>query len=409
MNRRCKTAIFFRSEDSLTKSNVHNELSMINNLQHIEDIITVDIWANANLNTPEFLNQIMNEVSAGKRSYEEYQNCDKICEVIDKDNSALRFSADLNNDIIALADKISEELEKRKITNIPDDDYDYDFSVNEEDKIEFTKIEKPVRKTAESELAYIQNNSNFINANKFKGFISSILSVFKNPKFLTIGIPIAITFLLIFGGIKIIPNLLVKTVDLNKYLTVEYESYNTVGKASVSFNIDKLVEDYSHKIKEKKASEYLSNSELREMFSYIYSGNLDKDSKLSNGDIITFSWDISSVDAIDIKEEYNCKIKFEDAQFTVEGLEELQTFDPFEDIEVTFSGISPDGSININNIKYQELDISCNKNEQLSNGDSVTITINDPYNDITDYFIENYGMIPSTLSKTIQWKACLIM
>ena len=173
------------------------------------------------------------------------------------------------------------------------------------------------------------------------------------------------------------------TVKLNNYLTVTFEGYDTVGKAVVKFDTEKFVNDY-----EGNLTGYVG-------------GSIDKESGLSNGDVVTYIW---NCDDEYVLETYGYKLKYEDVEITVENLKEAESFDPFEGIEVVFSGISPNGTASIaggaespaaRNLRY-DLDVY----NGLSNGDEVTITASIYYDDPVEYCIENYGLIPSPITRT---------
>lgn len=184
------------------------------------------------------------------------------------------------------------------------------------------------------------------------------------------------------------------TINLNNYLTVSAEGYNTVGRAVATFDYEKFESDYG-----KKLSKSGSSSTFLSM---CVGGALDTDSGLSNGDVVTYVWECNDEYAA---EKYRVKLKYENIEYKVADLKEATAFDPFDGIDVVFSGISPNGSASIEgqasssaaeNLIY-ELDLY----DGLANGDTVTVTVTTyDYEDPVEYCIENYGMIPSPLTKT---------
>lgn len=243
-----------------------------------------------------------------------------------------------------------------------------------------------------------------------------------------IGIVAGAAAVAVFGGIAV--GTYKPTVDASKYLTVSYSGYDTVGKASVTFDIDSFKENCKGKVKLNKkcvlqeledegytrseAEEYLKEllgyyEEMDEDFGVVFlseelshTGSLDESSSLKNGDIITYSWDgITDDDLEDIEKAFGCKIKCDPIEFTVEGLEEVGTYDPFENISVTFSGVAPNGVVEIKNNAEDDmgrnLQYSVSKSEGLSNGDEITITVNDAN---SEYFATNYGKIPSPTERS---------
>ncbi|WP_022762745.1 zinc ribbon domain-containing protein [Butyrivibrio sp. AD3002] len=225
------------------------------------------------------------------------------------------------------------------------------------------------------------------------------------------------------------------TINLNKYVEITYSGYNTCGTASYTIDKDKFNKDFGNKIKFTKSGKkslmkdlegVLSDSELDQAKKY--AGNLDKlleqfgytpaqmvseslygsvdnNRGLSNGDKVTFTWNISDSDKEQMEKYLNIKLKYSDIDGKVKGLEDATTFDPFEGITVSFTGIAPDGraeyTLNSSGGEYSALSYNFDKTDGLSNGDEVTLSVSSSYgSDNMDYFVENYGKIPSPTEKT---------
>ncbi len=202
------------------------------------------------------------------------------------------------------------------------------------------------------------------------------------------------------------------TVDLNDYLTVEFSGYDTVGRASVTFDREKFTKDFEDKLElDEKAVKKSKGRELLELYSYFsgeeycdlflegcVSGKLDKTNKLTNGDKVVYEWDCNDDDAL---EYFNVKLKYKDKEFKVEGLEKADTVNPFESIEVIFSGISPQGSATVEKTGSDDITRSIyfevTPSNGLENGDVVKVKVNSAGND--DYYIEQYGAILSETEK----------
>ena len=214
----------------------------------------------------------------------------------------------------------------------------------------------------------------------------------KRNKIIGISFAVAIGLCMIIGVLSL---LIKPSINLNRYLTITFEGYDTVGKAVITFDNEQFEKDY-----EKKMSAS-SGKKASERFLYnCVNGSIDKNSGLSNGDVVTFSWECDDEYAL---ETYGYKLKYEDVECKVESLEEAETFDPFEGIDVVFSGISPSGSANIEGEPTaraaQDLRYELDSYNGLSNGNKVTATVSMYYDDPVEYCIENYGMIPSPLTK----------
>ena len=205
--------------------------------------------------------------------------------------------------------------------------------------------------------------------------------------------------------IAILASMLKPSIDLNKYTTVSIDGYNAVGQAGVTFDYAKFEKDYGknlEKIVRKKHIECFKDSATEQFLTDCVDGALDKETELSNGDVVTYKWNCNDEVARSV---YGYKLKYEDIEVKAEKLEEAKTFDPFEGIQVTFDGVAPNGYAyvegNPSASAAQQFGYELDKSEGLSNGDTVTVTAcmydeDDP----TDYCLRAYGMVPESLTKT---------
>lgn len=168
------------------------------------------------------------------------------------------------------------------------------------------------------------------------------------------------------------------TIHLDQLVVVDFAGYNTVGSATVHIDY----ENYDQQLGEalKIDQEDLYSSLKYSICTDAFQISLDKENNLSNGDEVTvkIEYDNESV------EDFKIRFSGDDVTFVVEGLEELQAIDPYEGLEVSFEGISPDGYINYyyNGISsyVSEDNFIVDKSTDLKNGDIVTISV-EPYNE----------------------------
>lgn len=198
------------------------------------------------------------------------------------------------------------------------------------------------------------------------------------------------------------------TVNLNKYATISATGYNAAGAASMKFDYDKFLEDYSKKIKfksgskeEKKLQESIWGSAANAMIQVAVSGSFDKASGLSNGDTVVYSW---NYDAQAVKKAFGVTLKSKDMKLKVKGLEEVPVFDPFAGVELVYSGIGPNGYVELKNNSSDEiaskLRFDMDKTNGLSNGDVITVTLRDDGSQAPmQYFIKRYNAIPASTEK----------
>lgn len=190
-----------------------------------------------------------------------------------------------------------------------------------------------------------------------------------------------------------------KTINLNDYVTVEATGYDGYGSASISIDWDAIEKKYGKKIAYTNASKktlggFSSLMTPLDTLEASVSVKLDQDRNLSNGDTINYSWSV--VD--DISKVIKCKLKYKDGTYTVSELEKLDTFDAFADVEVTFSGISPNGqaAITYNGSDLSSYDFRCDKTSGLKNDDKITVSLSNT--DMEDY-ATILGKIPAATSK----------
>ena len=234
-----------------------------------------------------------------------------------------------------------------------------------------------------------------------------------------LAVPVAVAAVVVVGGVLIATHK--PTVNLNKYITLSAEGYNSIGTLDVEFDTDKLEKDYGKKIaknfqkamKNHEEDTYgLSNlagslyegGETSLFVTYCADGSADKTRNLSNGDVVTYTWDgVNEQTKKEAEELFGVKIKCSDVTYKVSGLTAVNTFDAFDGVEVEFNGISPDGSATVNTLPTAEaakgLYYKLDEQYNLANGDTVTVTVHSNRDDFSDC-IEKYGAIPATTEKT---------
>ena len=234
-----------------------------------------------------------------------------------------------------------------------------------------------------------------------------------------LAVPVAVAAVVVVGGVLIATHK--PTVNLNKYITLSAEGYNSIGTLDVEFDTDKLERDYGKKIaknfqkamKNHEEDTYgLSNlagslyegGETSLFVTYCADGSADKTRNLSNGDVVTYTWDgVNEQTKKEAEELFGVKIKCSDVTYKVSGLTAVNTFDAFDGVEVEFDGISPDGSATVNTLPTAEaaksLYYTLDEQYNLANGDTVTVTVHSNRDDFSDC-IEKYGAIPATTEKT---------
>ncbi len=164
-----------------------------------------------------------------------------------------------------------------------------------------------------------------------------------------------------------------KTVNLDELITVEFSGYDTVGTAYAHFDEEALNAQLAKALNSEKAS--LSSLEGYLACRGAISLSLDQAQNLSNGDEVVVNVDYNN-EAVK-----NYKVKFTGGshKFTVEGLEPVKEIDPFADLKISFSGISPNGSVEYTyegSADYlSQYSFQSDKTSGLRNGDTITVTL----------------------------------
>lgn len=182
----------------------------------------------------------------------------------------------------------------------------------------------------------------------------------------------------------------------------------------VSADADILVSGYDgHGIATISKGDWLMNTEktygqgmsfmelatLEEALNDAVEYSMSPSENLSNGDevVLTINVDNSAL------ESYDFKLAGGEKKITVSGLDEVEAFDPFENVAVNFSGMSPNGSASVNtsdsNVDIR-LNYTLDKSSGLKNGDEVTVSISSSSGtDVEEYCMSN-GKTPTVTEKT---------
>lgn len=116
-NKNCKFAFFFRSESSMIKKTIENELETIKILDHIKSIVVVDIWHEDNMDAGSYYKKVMNSGMS-----ENINVSYSICGYVSPECKAIRLARDAGNDISKLIEEMEEELKniENTVTNSND-------------------------------------------------------------------------------------------------------------------------------------------------------------------------------------------------------------------------------------------------------------------------------------------------
>ncbi|MBR5371755.1 MAG: hypothetical protein IK130_06045 [Oscillospiraceae bacterium] len=188
------------------------------------------------------------------------------------------------------------------------------------------------------------------------------------------------------------------TINLNDYVTVAFEGYETVGTAKSTLDINKIIADHPEAFNLKAESGDVGKAAVELVLSSAISGKLDKNSQLKNGETINWKWGMTSLQSVE--EKYPVKFDYKDIPYTIAGLKEAEEFDPFENIKVTFGGTAPNGTAKVDDSgkALQNLKYTATPAKGLKNGDTVKVTV-DANNGKLDEYCGSQGKIAKTKEK----------
>lgn len=198
-------------------------------------------------------------------------------------------------------------------------------------------------------------------------------------------------------------------INLAEFVKVDFSGYDTNGKATVKFYDEALAKAFAENADHvdlynptevdelDDLEEYVDTSKLKAFYSLIdgLEWEIDKDKKLTNGDVINVTFNVNNEYAA----EFGVVFENTTLEFEVMGLEKVKVLDPFAGVEVVFSGTSPDISARIEEHStdpiMEYLKYSLSKDEEIKKGEVITVTI---LNDEDD-FINGYGYRFKTVTK----------
>ena len=199
-------------------------------------------------------------------------------------------------------------------------------------------------------------------------------------------------------------------IALSKYISAEFSGIDGYGTISAYLDYDSLQKDIwkamGHEEAEMKQDKYQQDLAKVYQFTGELYAEISQKTDLKNGDKVKVSIDVPQ----QIPDELCINVTDSEKEFTVEGLQEVQMFDPFEGIEVTFSGLEPFVKADYKRVKnddlYYYVDFALDKTEKLSAGDTVTVTAS--YN--ADYLKEmGYAVSSDSKSYTVTSEGAYIL
>lgn len=150
------------------------------------------------------------------------------------------------------------------------------------------------------------------------------------------------------------------SIDMSKYIKVEYTGFNKHATAKVTLDEDKMKEELDYDI----------YSELRGSITLTVENN----ENLSNDDEIEVKVNINDY----YFERIGINLESDTVKLKVEGLKDAKELDAFKDIKIDLTGMSPNINVSISNNSEDEflktVRYKASKTSGIANGETIIIT-----------------------------------
>ncbi|MBR5683959.1 MAG: hypothetical protein IKW96_11910 [Ruminococcus sp.] len=188
-------------------------------------------------------------------------------------------------------------------------------------------------------------------------------------------------------------------IDLNNYLRLSFSGLDTAASADIDMDYEKIVTDNLRAFGIKDPDDRESIQRAAEKLAECISGSPDKDSMLSNGDVITFRWDRSGVE--ELENTYKIRLALSDKEITVCDLREAERFDPFDFLNLEYSGVEPNGELilNADGLPVKNVSFTARHTSGLSNGDRIKVRFGGASEKETTEKCFGQGFVPECFEK----------
>ena len=187
-------------------------------------------------------------------------------------------------------------------------------------------------------------------------------------------------------------------IDPNDYLEYSFSGLDTAAAADFNINYEKMVADHPKAFGIKDTDSRAAESAVENLEEYL-GGAPDRSDMLSNGDTVTFEWERGNIGRLEDK--YRIKLSVSDKKITVDGLEEAVRFDPFEYIDIDYSGVEPEGEMILSSegLPVMGIPFTAEPSDGLSNGDKVKVRFGTGSEDEITGDCFSQGFVPECFEK----------
>lgn len=239
---------------------------------------------------------------------------------------------------------------------------------------------------------------------------------FRRSKNAKVAISVVVLVAVLAIGLSVYGKYQKSKIDLSQYISADFTGYETVGRAAANVNEQLLeygiLEAKGAKIPKsskngestpadsmKMLSQIMTNTDLMNMVDGM-EVSVSPNENLKNGDkvTITLNYDSTLMKKLGVRFQNNTKT------VEVSGLLPVIEINPFDSLEVTFSGIAPEGYVQLNtnreNYDLPYLGFEADKTENLNIGDTITVTL--PQNAEETALENGYKLTETTKTYTVE-------
>lgn len=143
-------------------------------------------------------------------------------------------------------------------------------------------------------------------------------------------------------------------INVNDYLTTEVSCFDGDGYATLQMDVASLVADNYEAFGLTQDDSLMTFNAVVSAVSNGIDGSFDRQTELSNGDRIKFTW---NSDFSTLESDYKVKFTATDIDITISGLDEIIELNPFDYIKMKYTGVAPNGIATIDNSALADLDL----------------------------------------------------
>ena len=180
------------------------------------------------------------------------------------------------------------------------------------------------------------------------------------------------------------------SINLNDYLEVKFQGYDSVGSGRCEFDSEKMFLNNAKTFG--LDGDLITGYSILKSFDYEFDVDIDKKDHLTNGDTVKVIW---NNDVTALEKQYKVHFEMEDEKVKVEGLMPVKQYDPFEDVEMIYAGYDAAATVSVDYHGPIDLtfEVIADDIDNLKNGDRITVVLEERRNSTLEEFGLQNGVI----------------